>query len=61
MSEFSEYPEVCEWREGMTRGVWKSSCSFAPFVDPNPHGELCDYCGEPRVIVRNVRLDKEAE
>lgn len=47
----------CTWREGATRGVWKSSCSCGPFLDNEPQTDHCPYCGGSLCIVPREEND----
>lgn len=39
--------DTCEWTEGATKGVWKSTCSLVPFLGYQPQTKECPYCDRP--------------
>lgn len=45
--------EICEWTEGATEGVWKSTCSLVPFLGYRPRTKECPYCDRPVKVTSN--------
>jgi hypothetical protein len=47
--------DTCEWVEGATPAVWKSTCAMIPFLGYRPRTKECPYCDRPVKVTANNR------